>query len=37
MKEEDGDETFTRCEILDADARSIELARMSGREEGSQS
>ncbi len=36
-KEEMGDETFTRCEMLGADAREAELARMSGREEGVQS
>lgn len=36
-KEEMGDETFTRCEALDAEAREAELDRMSGREEGSQS
>lgn len=36
-KEEMGDETFTRCEMLGADAREAELDRMSGREEGVQS
>ncbi len=36
-KEEMDDETFTRCEMLGADAREAELARMSGREEGVQS
>lgn len=36
-KEEAGNETFTRCETLDAEAREAELARMAGREEGAQS
>lgn len=36
-KEETGDETFTKCETLDVDAREAELARMSGWEEGLQS